>query len=128
MNAPEPTTRDVLTQTEAEARAARVSDVAYAIALDLTRGAGTYRGDVAITFRTTGSGPLFLDFTGKRIESLEVNGVAVERPQWTGYRLTLDGASLAADVTKTIDGDELVMLRDPWGLPLQLVRRVEPMI
>lgn len=46
----------------------------------------------------------------------------------TRDRLIAAGASLAADVTTTIDGDELVMLRDPWGLPLQLVKRVEPMI
>ncbi len=97
MDAPTPTTRDVLTQTEAEARAARVSKVAYAIALDLTRGASTYRGDVAITFQATGSEPLFLDFTGKRIDLLEVNGVAVPEPEWTGYRLTIDGASLRPD-------------------------------
>ena len=104
MTTPTParTGRDVLTQADAEARAARVSNVAYAIALDLTRGASTYRGDVSITFRygapaEGASGPLFLDFTGKRIERLEVNGVAVASPDWTGYRLTLDGASLAAD-------------------------------
>jgi hypothetical protein len=46
----------------------------------------------------------------------------------TRDRLVAAGATLAADRSTTIDGDELVMLRDPWGLPLQLVKRVEPMI
>ncbi|MSQ42450.1 MAG: hypothetical protein EXR65_05380, partial [Dehalococcoidia bacterium] len=63
MNAPSPTTRDVLTQTEAEARAGRVSAVAYDLALDLRRGEREYRGDLIATFRQRGAQPLFLDFT-----------------------------------------------------------------
>jgi catechol 2,3-dioxygenase-like lactoylglutathione lyase family enzyme len=46
----------------------------------------------------------------------------------TRDRLIAAGATLAADIAKTIDGDELVMLRDPWGLPIQFVKRVDPMI
>jgi len=88
--------RDVLTQIEAEARAARVSQVAYDIDLSLTRGAETYRGDVTIRFDLEGAGELFLDFRGKRIDRLEVNGAAVESPSWTGYRLTLPADRLAA--------------------------------
>jgi glyoxylase I family protein len=43
-------------------------------------------------------------------------------------RLVAAGATLVADVTTSTDGDWLVMLRDPWGVPLQLVRRAEPML
>lgn len=46
----------------------------------------------------------------------------------TRDRLIAAGATLEADTITTVDGDELVMLRDPWGLPLQLAKRVEPMI
>ena len=94
MNAPSTLPKDVLTQVEAEARAPRVSDVAYTLRLDLTRGASTYRGELTATFRCSGSGPLFLDFTGHRIETLEVNGTEVASPDWSGVRLTLDGALL----------------------------------
>ena len=86
--------RDLLTQAEAEARAARVSDVSYELALELTRGAERYRGDVTIRFRLSGEGDSFLDFRGGTIEAFEVDGAAVE-PAWTGYRLALPASALA---------------------------------
>jgi aminopeptidase N len=89
------TARDILTQAEAAQRAERVSDARYEVALDLVAGQSTYRGDVTLRFRASGSGSLFLDFRGRTIERLEVNGVEVE-PEWTGYRLTLP-AGLVAD-------------------------------
>lgn len=42
-------------------------------------------------------------------------------------RLTAAGATVVADVHQLGD-DTFVMLRDPWGLPVQLVQRGEPMI
>ena len=91
--------RDSLTQEEATARAARVSDVSYDLHLDLTGGALRYRGDLTIRFALSGGGggdgDVFLDHTGGGIERLEVNGVGVE-PVETTYRLTLPGDTLAA--------------------------------
>jgi catechol 2,3-dioxygenase-like lactoylglutathione lyase family enzyme len=43
-------------------------------------------------------------------------------------RLVAAGASIAIDIATTPAGDELLMLRDPWGIPLQLVRRASPML
>ncbi len=45
-------------------------------------------------------------------------------------RLVAAGASVAidADPTPTPGADDFVMLRDPWGVPVQLVRRAEPML
>jgi len=43
-------------------------------------------------------------------------------------RLIAAGAKLAEDVTSNPAGDELVMLRDPWGVAVQLVKRVQPML
>jgi glyoxylase I family protein len=43
-------------------------------------------------------------------------------------RLIAAGATLADDVVTTPAGDELAMLRDPWGVPLQLVKRKSPML
>ena len=103
MNAPMTLPKDVLTQDEAIARAPRVADVAYELRLDLTRGASIYRGELTATFKhdaaADGGSPLFLDFTGHRIERLEVNGTEVTSPDWSGVRLTIDGALLAPETT-----------------------------
>ena len=82
---------DLLTQSEAEARAARISDISYELVLQLTRGAESYRGEVTIRFQLTGSGDTFLDFRGGTIELLEIDGITTE-PVWTGYRLVLPAA------------------------------------
>ncbi len=42
-------------------------------------------------------------------------------------RLLVAGATLVADVHQLGD-DTFAMLRDPWGLPLQLVQRATPMV
>jgi aminopeptidase N len=88
----------VLTEAEAQQRAARVSDTSYDIALDLVAGKSTYRGDVTVRFNTTGEGPLFLDYRGREIELLEVNGRRLE-PDWTGYRLTLPAEAVSGSMT-----------------------------
>ena len=41
----------------------------------------------------------------------------------TRERLLAAGASSAGEVTVTSSGDEMTFLRDPWGVPLQLVKR-----
>ncbi len=38
------------------------------------------------------------------------------------------GAALVEDVTKTPSGDLVLMMRDPWGLPIQFVTRTKPMM
>jgi glyoxylase I family protein len=43
-------------------------------------------------------------------------------------RLIMAGAVAAGEITVTPTGDEMVFLRDPWGVPLQLVRRVQPLV
>jgi glyoxylase I family protein len=45
----------------------------------------------------------------------------------TVRRLVAAGAVLVSG-PETIRGDELAMLRDPWGIALQLVRRQQPML
>ena len=94
--------RDVLTQQEAADRASRVREAQYQIKLDLIAGRPTYRGDVTITFATQGEGPLFLDFRGRTIERLEVNGSPVE-PDWNGFRLTLPGWLVAPAMTVRVE-------------------------
>lgn len=46
----------------------------------------------------------------------------------TRARLLAAGATAVGDVRTTDAGDQLAMLRDPWGLAIQLVCRRAPMI
>ena len=43
-------------------------------------------------------------------------------------KLIAAGATIAVDVNTTPAGDELVILRDPWGVPIQFLNRAEPML
>jgi glyoxylase I family protein len=43
-------------------------------------------------------------------------------------RLLAAGATAVDQITVTPAGDKLAMLRDPWGLALQLLRRADPML
>jgi glyoxylase I family protein len=43
-------------------------------------------------------------------------------------RLLANGATLYSDLGVTPAGDQLVMLRDPWGMALQLAKRKIPMV
>ena len=88
-----PEARDNLSQVDAEARASRVTSCDYTLELSLTAGARTYRGDCTLVFEDSGKGDLFLDFMGKTIDLLEVNGQTVE-PSWNGYRLWLPETAL----------------------------------
>ena len=43
-------------------------------------------------------------------------------------KLMAAGATPEGDVFVNAAGDEVAMLRDPWGLAIQLIKRAEPMI
>ena len=43
-------------------------------------------------------------------------------------RLLKAGAKLVEDLITSPAGDQFVMVRDPWGIPLQLAKRLEPML
>ena len=43
-------------------------------------------------------------------------------------RLIRAGATSAGDIEVTPAGDTIAMLRDPWGLAIQFIRRTEPML
>lgn len=51
-----------------------------------------------------------------------------DNPVADKQRLVKAGAEVTEDVTMTPSGDQLVMLRDPWSVALQLVKRASPMI
>lgn len=43
-------------------------------------------------------------------------------------RLAKAGARIVDDIATTPAGDEIMMLRDPWDIPIQFVRRSAPML
>ena len=43
-------------------------------------------------------------------------------------RLLAAGATAAGDISTTPAGDQLAMLRDPWGFAIQLAKRRQPML
>ena len=51
-----------------------------------------------------------------------------ETPAADRDRLVQGGAKVVEDLTTAPNGDGLVMLRDPWGVALQLVKRTAPML
>ena len=46
----------------------------------------------------------------------------------TRARLLAAGATAEGEVVRTESGDDMAMLRDPWGLAIQFVRRAQRMI
>lgn len=46
----------------------------------------------------------------------------------TAERLTAAGATIVSGPDVLENGDELAMLRDPWGLAIQLAKRGKPMV
>ncbi|MCX6143041.1 MAG: VOC family protein [Ignavibacteriales bacterium] len=37
-------------------------------------------------------------------------------------------STVVEDITKTLGGDDVLMMKDPWGFPIQFVKRVDPML
>ncbi len=42
--------------------------------------------------------------------------------------LVAAGATLVAEAATTEAGDQIAMLRDPWAVPIQFLKRAEPML
>jgi len=55
--------------------------------------------------------------------AFQVDDVAAAR-----QKLLQAGATSEGDIVTNDAGDQIAMLRDPWGFPVQLIRRTKPMI
>ena len=66
------------------------------------------------------------DFHGLHPQQLHV-AFAVDDIESEKQRLLVAGATLDGDVHSMPTGDLLLFLRDPWGLTLQLAKRVTPL-
>jgi len=90
-----------ITKTEAKNRNSLVSDVNYLIALGLVKGGETFNGKVTIDWMQTSKAAdfvddgdnskcLFIDYKGKTIQSLTINGTQVTQDTpnlWRNHRI-----------------------------------------
>jgi catechol 2,3-dioxygenase-like lactoylglutathione lyase family enzyme len=68
-----------------------------------------------------------IDFTTISHMSIHI-AFMVDDIQAAKSTLVAAGAKVVDDVTKTASGDFVLMLRDPWGLPIQFVKRGNAML
>ena len=67
-----------------------------------------------------------LDYRGMHPLQLHI-AFAVEDVKATRDQLLNAGCTVAEDYRATLAGDQMVMLRDPWGFAVQLVKRAKRM-
>ncbi|ROQ64239.1 aminopeptidase N [Rathayibacter sp. PhB152] len=101
-----PVPGDNLTRSEAQERASLIQVDAYDVALDLTRGAETFRSTTTVRFTATEGASSFIDAITKTVHSVTLNGVELDPADVAdGVRIRLD--SLAAENVLRVDADSL---------------------
>jgi uncharacterized glyoxalase superfamily protein PhnB len=68
-----------------------------------------------------------LDFNSMDMLTLHI-AFTVDDVKGTCDRLIEAGAKMDKEITVNDSGDEIATLRDPWGLPIQFVKRAKQMI
>ncbi|NBH06370.1 aminopeptidase N [Amycolatopsis sp. SID8362] len=121
-----------LTRAEAAARSAEVSDVRYAVALDLTAGDREFATTTVVRFRArTGEGTVFLDFAGD-VESVECNGRELGPDAHEGARVRLavrpgeNTVRVHGSAPYSSTGEGLHRFRDPLDGNVYLHTKFEP--
>ncbi len=73
----------------------------------------------------------FADFPKMEFSKVDINtmhlALVTENIKEVKKKLVGAGAVVAQDIFKTPGGDQVMVLRDPWGLPIQFVERADPM-
>nr|WP_216848148.1 MULTISPECIES: aminopeptidase N [unclassified Rathayibacter] len=101
-----PVPGDNLTRSEAQERASLIQVDAYDVALDLTRGAETFRSTTTVRFTAQEGASSFIDAITKTVHSVTLNGVELDPADVAdGVRIRLD--SLAAENELRVDADAL---------------------
>ena len=93
---------DQLSQAEAIARKARVSNISYIIDIDLVSLSDSYQGIVTSHFTLTDNDrPLQVDFAGGSVNNVVVNG-EVQEADYNGYFITLSRSALIAGLNEVL--------------------------
>jgi aminopeptidase N len=89
-----------LTRDEARQRASIIRDATYDVALDLTAGEETFTSTTTARFACTEPGAeVFLDLIAPSVQSITLNGVAVDpETAFDGDRITLTGLAASNDL------------------------------
>lgn len=127
----------------------RIEHVAYQVA-DPIAFTAWYCDNLDFTIKRAGGEPTYTHFladgSGKVMVEVYSNP-AIDVPDYVNqHHLTLHtafvcddvkgtvdalvaaGATIADPITKTPSGDVLAMLKDPWGMSIQLCHRANPMV
>ena len=91
-----PSAHPNLTRTEAHRRAQRVSAVSYALDLALDAPEEGYRGKVVVEFDMERPEATHLDYQGREVLDLKVNGATLSARGHRNHRIPLPAASLRA--------------------------------
>jgi catechol 2,3-dioxygenase-like lactoylglutathione lyase family enzyme len=67
------------------------------------------------------------DYSSMNTANLHI-AFMVEDVEAIRKKLTAAGATIASDITTADIGDKILMLRDPWGVPIQFIKRAKPML
>ncbi|EAR25533.1 aminopeptidase N [marine actinobacterium PHSC20C1] len=109
-----------LTRVEAQERKAIVNVDNYAIALDLTTGAETFRSSTTVRFTATEGASTFIDAITRTVHSVTLNGTALDVAAVNdGVRIQLDNLAennvleVVADAEYTNTGEGLHRFVDP---------------
>ncbi|MBW4032778.1 MAG: aminopeptidase N [Acidobacteria bacterium] len=93
-----------LTRLEAQERKALLAVQSYAIALDVTTGADTFRSTTTVTFTAPAGSATFIDAITTRVHAVTLNGTALDPASVSdNVRIRLD--DLAENNTLTVDAD-----------------------
>ena len=98
-----------------------------------------FLGDISRTaFLAVGNGEVLLELYCNSVAPVPAYGAmhplelhlafSSDDPQADANRLLKAGAALSNPLVTTAAGDQVIMLRDPFGLALQLVCRATPML
>ncbi|BDR53382.1 aminopeptidase N [Bombiscardovia nodaiensis] len=89
-----------LTRVEAQERASIVSNPKYTVSLDLTQGPKSFTSEAVISFDAAKRGAsTFLDLIGSRVDSVELNGVALDPAKvWQDSRIELKSLKVHNEV------------------------------
>ena len=93
-----------LTKEEAVLRSVMISDVDYQLSVCLRKGGKTYLGFVKTTFRVQEPGYLFIDFKGKAVKNLLINGEPLPSglEVFNRHRIQIPWQLLKEDASNTI--------------------------